>query len=400
MNMATSKKYNKTLVACFIGYIIQAIVNIFIPLLFIRFRKEFSLSLSQISLMISANFAIQLCIDAAAAFFVDRIGYRASAIIAMACSFFGLFSLSFLPDIIPYHFAGFMICTVFYAVGGGLIEVIISPIIESCPTPNKQTAMSLLHSFYCWGSAGIIALSTLFFGVVGIEHWRIATILWSIVPLADGILFLTVPLCKIVNDDEEKIPIKKMFSSGIFWLFLVLMACAGASELAVTQWASVYAEKTLGIPKAVGDIAGPMFFALCAALVRTLYGKYGERANLYKLLTLSGFLCIVSYLLLGFTKVSAIGLLACGLCGLSTSLMWPGTLSIASKHLRRCGTAMFAFLALAGDLGCSLGPSIVGFVSERTGENIRLGFLAATVLPVILFIASLFLARINESLEQ
>lgn len=396
MNISTSKKYNKTLVACFVGYIIQAIVNIFIPLLFIRFREEFSLSLSQISLMISANFAIQLCIDAAAAVFVDRIGYRASAMIAMVCSFLGLFSLSFLPDLVPCHFAGFMICTVLYAVGGGLIEVIISPIIESCPTPNKQTAMSLLHSFYCWGSVAIIALSTVFFEFVGIEHWRVATVLWSIVPFLDGILFLTVPLCNIVGDDEEKIPIKQMFSSGLFWLFLVLMACSGSSELAVTQWASVYAEKTLGIPKAVGDIAGPMFFALCAAIVRTLYGKYGERANLYKLLTLSGLLCIGSYLLLGLTKIPAIGLLACGLCGVSTSLMWPGTLSIASKHLRRCGTAMFAFLALAGDLGCTVGPAIVGFVSERTGENIRLGFLSATVIPVVLFVSYFALQRKND----
>ncbi len=391
-NTTLDKKYNKTLVACFVGCIVQAIVNIFAPLLFIQFRSEFGLDLVQISLLISLNFFVQLSVDTISIFFVDKIGYRAAAFIAMLTSFSGLFLMAFLPDLLSDAFVGMIICVVLYAIGGGLIEVIISPIVESCPTPSKDAAMSLSHSFYCWGSAGVIALSTLFFQFIGIEHWRVAIIIWSILPLANGIFFLTVPLFKIVSDDE-KIPLKTLISSKLFWLFVLIMICSGASELGVTQWASAYAEKSLGINKTAGDLFGAMFFAICAAIVRTVYGKFGDKINLYRALTVSGILCFISYVLLGLTNNAFIGFFALGASGASIGLMWPGTISTASKYLRRGGTALFAFLALAGDVGCSLGPSIIGFVSEKANENLKVGFLCASIFPILLAFCYIILMR-------
>ncbi len=391
-NIALDKKYNKTLVACFAGCIVQAIVNIFVPLLFIRFRTEFGLSLVQISLLISLNFFVQLSVDAISVFFVDKIGYRAAAFTAMLTSFSGLVLMSFLPDLFSNAFVGITICVVLYAIGGGLIEVITSPIVESCPTPNKEAAMSLSHSFYCWGSAGVIALSTLFFHFIGIERWRVAIIIWSILPLLNSIFFLTVPLIKIVSD-EEKMPLSTLVSSKKFWLFVIIMICSGASELGITQWASAYAEKALGINKTIGDLFGAMFFAVSAGIVRTLYGKFGDKINLYKALTVSGVLCFISLLLLGITNLSFVGIFALGLSGASIGLMWPGTISIASKYLRRGGTALFAFLALAGDVGCSLGPSIIGFVSEQANENLKTGFLAASFFPIFLSVCYIILMK-------
>ena len=379
-------KYQKTVYACFVGYIVQAIVNNFVPLLFLTFEKSYHIPLSQITMLITFNFGIQLLIDFLSAKFVDRIGYRISIVLAHVFSAAGLICLVILPDLLPNAFAGLFISVVIYAVGGGLIEVLISPIVESCPSDNKEKAMSLLHSFYCWGHVGVVLISTIFFSTFGIANWKILARIWAVIPVLNGIIFLTSPIYSLHEEGEKGLSIRELCSMKIFWVVMLMMTCAGASEQAVSQWASTFAEEGLKVSKTVGDLAGPMAFAVLMGLARLLYGKYGEKIDLKRFMTYSSILCVISYLCIAFVPVPMLSLVGCAVCGFSVGIMWPGTFSIASASIRGGGTAMFALLALAGDLGCSGGPTLAGFVSSSVGNNLRMGILAAIVFPVLLLI--------------
>lgn len=388
--------YKSTMYACFIGYIVQAIVNNFVPLLFVTFQNSYQIPLSKITLLITINFLIQLIIDLASAGFIDRLGYRFSVILAHVCSAIGLISLTILPDIFADPYAGILVAVAIYAVGGGLIEVLISPIIEACPTDHKESAMSLLHSFYCWGHVGVVLISTIFFTVCGIANWKILTLIWAIVPVANMILFTRVPIYSLNEDGERGLNLKELFAKKVFWLLMLMMLCAGASEQAVSQWASTFAEKGLGVSKTIGDLAGPMSFAFLMGISRLIYGKYGERINLEKFMKFSTVLCIVSYLCIVFVQYPVAGLVGCGVCGFSVGIMWPGTFSKASASIRNGGTAMFAMLALAGDVGCSGGPTLAGFVSSAAGNNLHVGICAALVFPVLMLVGLLCGSRNNN----
>ena len=381
--------YKHTLYAGFAGYIVQSIVNSFVPLLFITFQKSYSLPLSRITLLITINFLIQLVIDLLSAGFIDRIGYRASILLAHSCVIVGFICLVTLPEICPDPFAGILISVAVYAIGGGLIEVLISPIIEACPTKNKEATMSMLHSFYCWGCVGVILFSTLFFTFFGTGHWKILTLLWLIIPTANLLLFSRVPIYSLHEEGQSGLSLLALCRQKIFWLFVLMMICAGASEQAVSQWASAFAETGLGIKKTIGDLIGPMSFSILMGLSRLLYGKWGDRLDLNRCMKLSCGLCILSYLCISLTSLPVLGLIGCGLCGFSVGILWPGTFSRASSMIPRGGTAMFALLALAGDLGCSGGPTLAGFVSSACGSNLRIGILSAIIFPVILLLALL-----------
>ena len=383
MNM----NYQRTIYACFVGYIVQAIVNNFVPLLFLTFEGTYGIEMGRITMLITMNFGVQLVVDLLSAGFVDKIGYRISIVLAHLFSAAGLAGLVFLPEILPDAYTGLCISVVIYALGGGLIEVLISPIMESCPTDNKEKAMSLLHSFYCWGHVGVVLVSTLFFHLAGIENWRILTLLWVVIPVANGIVFLKSPIASLIEEGESGLSMKELFRNKMFWLFLLMMLCAGASEQAVSQWASTFAEMGLGISKTLGDLVGPMAFSILMGTARLIYGKYGDRMDLDRFMKLSTLLCIASYLLIAFVPVPAVELVGCAVCGFSVGIMWPGTFSKASASLKRGGTVLFAFLALAGDLGCSGGPTVVGFISSAFGNNLRIGIGAAILFPVLLLVA-------------
>ena len=376
--------YKMTMYACFIGYIVQAVVNSFVPLLFVTFQTEYHIPLTQITLLITVNFVIQLVVDLLSAGFVDKIGYRASAIIAHACAGTGIFLLTILPELFSNPFYGILLAVMVYAIGGGLIEVLISPILEACPTDNKESAMSLLHSFYCWGCTGVVLLSTLFLALFGTSHWKILALIWVLLPTANLILFTKVPIYSLHEEGESGMSISELFRVKVFWLLMAMMLCAGASEQAVSQWASTFAEKGLHIQKTVGDLVGPMMFSVLMGLSRLIYGKYGEKLNLDRFMKGSCVLCVASYLCISLVPVPIVGLIGCAICGFSVGIMWPGTLSKASAAIKRGGTILFAMLALAGDLGCSGGPTLVGFVSSAFSGNLRLGILTAIVFPVLL----------------
>lgn len=386
------QNYQKTMYACFIGYIVQAVVNNFVPLLFVTFQKSYGISLSRITFLITINFCIQLAVDLISAGFVDKIGYRASVILAHVCTTAGLLGLTILPDLFSDPYWGIVLSVGIYAVGGGLIEVLISPILEACPTDNKEKAMSLLHSFYCWGHVGVVLVSTVFFALFGIKHWKILTVLWVLIPVCNILLFAKAPIYSLHEEGEKGLTLKQLFSRKLFWVFLLMMLCAGASEQAVSQWASTFAEQGLGVTKTVGDLAGPMAFALLMGTARLIYGKYGDRLDLDRFMGGSCLLCMASYLCIVFVPVPLAGLLGCAVCGFSVGILWPGTFSKASAGIRGGGTAMFAMLALAGDVGCSGGPTLAGLVSSTFGNDLHKGILAAIIFPVLLLV-SLFLAK-------
>lgn len=384
--MSIRGNYNHTLYACYTGYITQAIVNNFAPLLFLTFQSAFGLSLDKVALLVTINFGVQLTVDYLSARFVDRIGYRPCIVAAHVLSALGLIGLALFPAILPSAYVGLVIAVVLYAIGGGLIEVLISPIVEACPTERKEAAMSLLHSFYCWGHVFVVLVSTAFFATAGIGNWRVLACCWAIVPAANAIYFTKVPINRL-TDESEGMSIGQLARKGMFWLLLLLMVCAGASEQAMSQWASAFAEAGLGVSKTMGDMLGPCMFAIAMGLARVIYSRVADRLPLTPAMTICGALCILSYLMAGLSANPIMGLAGCALCGFSVGIMWPGAFSTGVKALPAGGTALFALMALAGDLGCSTGPTLVGLVSGAAGDDLRMGFLAALVFPVLLIIA-------------
>lgn len=391
-----SQKYQKTLIACFIGYIVQAIINNFAPLLFLTFQDEYDISLSKITLLVTFNFGVQLFVDFSSVAFIDKIGYRASIVIAHIFSALGLACLTFLPGLFSEPFIGLLISVMIYAVGGGVLEVLVSPIVEACPTEHKEKTMSLLHSFYCWGHVGVVLISSGFFLLFGINNWRYLAILWVLVPLFNTVLFMKVPIASLADANETVLSPWMLIKQKVFWILVLVMICAGASEQAVSQWASTFAEQGLDVDKAIGDLAGPMFFAVMMGSSRTIYGKYGHKLNLNRFMLFSGLLCILSYITISLSPWSVLSLIGCGICGLSVGIMWPGTFSISAATIRGGQTAMFAYLALAGDLGCMSGPTFVGFISGCFQDNLKVGILAAVIFPIVLIIGVMAVKRIRK----
>ena len=382
--MSEPVSYRSTRMACYRGYIVQGVVNNLSPLFFVIFQKEFGISYAMISSLILFNFVTQICVDVLCVRFVDRTGYRAATVFAHICCTAGLVLLGVLPRILPAPFLGLAIATIITAVGGGIIEVAVSPIIDSLPSEAKDAKMSLLHSFYCWGHVGVVLVSTAFFRLFGIGNWKILAVIWSLIPIINCLVFLKAPIAPLIEDGEKGMRFGELFREKIFWVLMLMMFCSGASEQAVSQWASTFAEKGLGVTKTVGDLAGPLAFAFFMGSSRAYYGRRGDRIDLDKFMLGSCLLCIASYLLISLCPNPAVSLIGCALCGLSVGIMWPGTFSKASASLARGGTALFAFLALAGDLGCSGGPTVVGFVSSACSDNLKAGILVGVCFPILL----------------
>ena len=383
MRRRIGQNFGCTVAASYVGYITQAIVNNFAPLLFLTFVSDFGVTFDRLAFLINMNFGVQLLVDLVSARYVDRIGYRACIVTAHVMSALGLVGMAVLPDLLWDPYAGLLAAAAVYAVGGGLIEVLISPIVEACPTKNKEAVMSLLHSFYCWGQVGVVLLSTLFFSLAGIQNWRILACLWAVLPACNAVFFLFVPIRGLVEDGDG-MPVGELVGQKLFWLFALLMVCAGASELGMSQWASAFAESGLRVSKTAGDLAGPCAFAVFMGSARALYARFADRISLKKCMAFFAALCAASYLLASLSPNPLLALFGCALCGLSVGIMWPGTFSMAAKAIPRGGTAMFAFLALFGDVGCNIGPGLVGLVSAAEGGDLKRGLFSATLYPALL----------------
>ncbi|MBE5733814.1 MAG: MFS transporter [Clostridiales bacterium] len=390
--MEKAKNYKKTLISCYLGFITQAISSNFTPLLFLTFKGTYAISLEMIALIPMIFYLTQLLVDLVATKFADKIGYRTCVVTSQLVSAVGLILMAFLPDLMPNPFIGIIISVVLYAIGSGLIEVLVSPIVEACPFENKAGVMSLLHSFYCWGAVGVILGSTIFFAIFGTAYWKILTIIWAIVPFINTFNFMSCPIERLV-EDGEKMSVGSLLRLPLFWLMIILMVCAGASETTMTQWASAFTESALGVSKIIGDLAGPCLFAVFMGVARVFYGKFSQKVDLPKVMLVCGLACVGCYLLASLSTISIIGLIGCALCGLAVGIMWPGTISISSQKCPKGGTAMFAFLALAGDLGATISPAMVGAIAECVGGNLKTGLLVATIFPTIMILGLILLVK-------
>lgn len=390
--MTGQKNYKKTLIACYLGFVTQAISANFTPLLFLTFKSTYGIGFEKLALIPLTFYLAQLLIDLAATKFVDKIGYRTCVVASQVLSAAGLVLMTVLPELLPVPFMGILIAVVLYAMGSGLVEVLVSPIVEACPFENKAGVMSLLHSFYCWGAVGVILGSTLFFTVFGVASWKILTLIWAVVPLLNAFNFIYCPIERLVEDGESMCP-GQLLRLPLFWLLILLMVCSGASETSMAQWASAFSESAIGVSKTVGDLAGPCLFAVFMGISRVIYGKMSEKLDLIKTMTVCGLLCVICYLTASLSSLPIIGLAGCALCGISVGIMWPGSISISSQKCPRGGTAMFAFLALAGDLGATVSPAMVGTVSNMFGGNLKMGLLVATAFPLILIFGLIVLNR-------
>ena len=388
--MNGQKNYRKTLTACYLGFVTQAIAANFTPLLFIMFQNTYGIGLGKIALIPFTFYLTQLLVDLAATKFVDKIGYRVCVVASEVLSVAGLVCMTVLPELFPDPFSGILIAVALYAIGSGLIEVLVSPIVEACPFENKNGMMSLLHSFYCWGAVGVILGSTLFFTVFGIANWRILTLLWAVVPLYNVWNFIRCPMERLIEDGEGMRP-GQLLRLPLFWLLILLMVCSGASETSMAQWASAFTESAMGVSKTVGDLAGPCLFAVFMGISRVIYGKMSEKLDLVRTMTVCALLCVLCYLMASLAPLPALGLAGCALCGIAVGIMWPGSISISSQKCPRGGTAMFAFLALAGDLGATVSPAMVGGISNMAGGNLKIGLLVAAIFPLILLFGLLVL---------
>ena len=389
------KNYRRTLLACYLGLITQAIAANFAPLLFLKFHTDYAIPLGQIALISTAYFLTQLIVDVLCAWFVDKIGYRACIVASEVTSALGLAGLAIVPDLLPDPFMGILLCVVVYAIGCGLIEVLCSPIVEACPFDRKEAVMSLLHSFYCWGSVAVVLVSTVFFAVFGIDSWKIVACLWALVPLYNIYNFATCPIEHTVEDGKG-MSMGALFRTPMFWVAILLMVCSGASELAMAQWASAFAESALGLSKTAGDLTGPCLFAITMGISRVIYGKWGEKIDLHGYMVASGILCLACYVLASMTVQPVLGLVGCILCGFSVGIMWPGTISTSSRRMPLGGTAMFALLAMAGDLGGAFGPGLVGFATQQAGDDLRAGMRLGCIFPILLVVGLIVMKRMAQ----
>lgn len=388
--------YSHTITACLCGSFIQAITLNFAPLLFLTFHSEFSVSLAKVGFLVTMNFGIQLLIDLLFSKIADRVSQRFSLVMAHVMSALGLICLGILPDLLPDPYLGLVISTVIYGIGGGLLEVMVSPVVEACPTKRKSATMALLHSFYCWGYVLTVLLSTLYFVVFGIENWQYLAMIWAIIPALNTVYLFFVPMPDQEAAGREKMEYKVLFRNKIFWLMLVMMVCSGAAEQGICQWASAFAEAGLGVSKAIGDLTGPLLFALFMGFSRIIYAKFSEKLDLRRYMFVSVLLCAFSYLCISLVPNPVIALIACSVCGFACGIFWPGTLSLAAGNIPKGGGMMFALLALGGDLGCTVGPTLVSTVSSAFGDNLKRGFLFAAAFPFIMIVLFLILRNLKK----
>ena len=387
--------YSHTLAACCLAYITQSVASTFLPLLFVRFGTEFGLDIGRLTVLVTVTFFTQIFVDAAAPVIVRKTGYRALTVAAAVFSLCGFAGLSFMADIIPGAFCGIFICTVLYAIGAGLIEVLITPIVDSCPTAKKAGSMAFVHSSFSAGCVMVVLVSTLFFSVFGIENWRVLALIFAAVPLAAAAGFMLVPI-RTPEEVRERGSVKDMIKTPMFWIFGVVMVCAGASELSMSQWASAFAEAGLGVSKTMGDLLGPCAFAFLMFLGRIIYGKISDKVDIVKVMLACSALCVAAYITASFAKQPVVALLGCCVCGFAVGPMWPGTFSLCSKYMPNISSVIFAAYALFGDLGCTGGPAVVGLISGDS-SNISKGLSIAVVFPVLLALCLIVVKIINRN---
>lgn len=384
------KKYLPTKLAGYVGFIVQAIVNNFLPILFIVFQDVYGLGYEKLGRLIVINFATQMFIDFITPKIIHKLGYRRAAFLCQFTACVGLCLMAVLPRFMSNTYLAIIISIVFYATGSGLMEVILSPMIEMLPTGNKSGNMAVLHSFYCWGQTVVVPLTTLMVFIFGRENWTYIPLVWAVVPFVNMFTFLRVPIVE-PDSEEKQSTFLELARTPKFVVYMVMMLCAGASEIAMSQWSSLFVEQALGVSKAIGDIVGPCLFALFMALGRVIYASLSKKVSFTRLLIWLNLLCFICYVMVALCHIAVLSLVFCALCGLSVSISWPGIYSAGARTFKTGGAVMFSAFAMCGDTGCALGPGLVGLVAEYT--NLNVGFLVAAVFPLIMVICSIYILK-------
>lgn len=369
------KEFRLTLMAARMGFFTQALVNNLAPVFFVLFRVLYGFSYLQVGILAALNFTLQLFADITSPNLISRFGYRKCAMTAQALCAVGLILMPGLCILTGGVYISFIIPVLIYSYGAGMIEVLASPIVEAIPDLPENTKMSMLHSFYSWGQMTCVALTTLALHFIGYERWFLIPVLWSAIPIFGIILFSRARLDMADMAEKESEKGGRLFCRS-FVLMLIIMTCAGASEIAMSEWSSLFAEEALGVSKVAGDLFGPCMFALFMGMGRMCHAKFGERLNLSRLIKACSLLCVICYVGAALLRPAAASLIFCALTGLSVSLMWPGALSLAAAR-NNGGARMYGLLAAFGDIGCIIGPVVTSSVSEFADGNERIRAIGA-----------------------
>jgi len=394
----SSTSYKKTKTACYMSYIVSMIVNNFAPLLYVHFQSQFSIPLDQITMISTANFGTVILITAISPKFIDAIGYKRSAVLANLCDAIGLLGLVVFPRIFPSPGMGLIVAACIYGIGNGMYEVLLSPIITGCITDMKEKdgAINLLMSFSCWGQVLVVLITTIFFNVAGLGRWEIAAVLWAIVPITNAILFARNPVPEPGARIKEPANLGALLKNPLFWLCMVIIMCAGSGEQAVCQWGSTFMETSLNLNKTVGDLAGPMSFAVFEGLVRVIYTKFGLNWDMRRAVAISAVGLTIGYLCIALSASPILVIAGFAICGCSVSLLWPGAICLATSYIPNGSTVMFSVLALVGAFGCTVGPSIAGMVAAQFHDNVKYGILATTAFPMLCIVAILIFIKATQ----
>ena len=365
------QSYKSTIAACYIGSFVQAIIVNTTPILFIPLREQFGLTFQQMGLLVLINFISQVGCDILFSNAIDKYGFRRFVVAAHGLAVVGLVLFAASPLLFDRPFAGFVTATIIFSGSGGLLELLLSPIVNAIPTDEKAGAMSVLHSFYSWGQAAVILLTTVLLFVFGRAWWQWIILIWTLVPLFNFFFLMRVPFAPNVPEEQRQ-GMDKILLKPFFIAALATILCGAAAELCISQWASAYLEEAMRLPKVVGDVGGVCLFAVMMGVGRLFYGMYGKKINVSLMMLIGTVGAAACYITVALSGTAVLSLLACGLCGLCVSLLWPGTLVVASEHYPLAGAWMFAILA-AGDIGASAGPWLMGVVAEQAH---RLPFLS------------------------
>lgn len=388
--------YTPTKISAYVGYFVQAIVNNFLPILFVAFQDIYGIGYEKLGRLIVFNFITQMVTDILSPKIISLLGYRKTAVMCQLIAALGLTLAAVLPNVLPNAYIGIVLAVIVYAFASGLMEVIISPMIEMLPTSNKSGNMSLLHSFYCWGQAITTVGTTLLLSAFGYRGWTYIPLIWAIVPFINAFSFIRVPIVE-PQPERKSDSFRVLFSDRRFRVFMLIMLCAGASEIAMAEWASVFAQNALGVSQIAGDLAGPCAFSLFMGLGRLLYAAFSEKISYRSTVIVLGLCCAVCYYIAAFASIPIFALAACALCGFTVSILWPGTISAGAVAFPRGDAVMFSVFAMCGDIGCCIGPWLLGVVAEHFTLNI--GFAVSSFFPLLMVALAIFFIKEQRSVS-
>ena len=391
-----TQNYKITKYTCYLFYVLQGTLLNLTPLLFVPLMEQYGLSYMKLGALASVNFATQLIVDIVLSKLTDKHRYRISLRLSASAAFIGYMIFAWAPGRLGDPYTWLLIGTVVYSIGAGLMEITISPLIHALPDKAKGKSMAILHSFYAWGVVLTVIVSTSVLAIIGRDKWNFIVTGWLIVPVIGFILSCIMPVPKPESGENERTAGSfRILIKPAFILFLAMIFFGSCAEAVMTQWSSAFLERAVGLDKLIGDIAGMSMFALMLGLCRMASAALDKKISLSTYMMLGTIGAVICYIIVSVSNVAAVSLIFCALTGFMVGMLWPGTLVLAADAFPKAGAWLFAYLAVAGDLGGVFGPWITGAIADRSGLNAGLG--AAAIFPVIGLICMIIYKRRTRS---